>query len=195
MTIRPGQDWGVPVERDPALRIASSDRQLVRMVEHDPATPISVSGGDLYRSLGRPPRRTEMMRVAVDLIEIETDRGTFRAAAHVVLYRSLWRGEAIAICNCSELGAWNLAPRAHPNDGVADVVAMSTEMSMRQRWQARSRLITGTHLPHPHLTYERVADRSWTFDRPLQCFVDGEMIGRTSSAAMRVIPDAFYLDY
>lgn len=194
MTIKPGEDWGHPVERDPSLRVAASDRQLVQMVDGG-VGPVTVTGGDLYRSIGRPRPRDAMIRVNVDLIEVAIDQGVFRAAAHVALYRSLWRGEAIAICNCSEVGSWNLAPRAHPNDGLIDIVEMSATMSMRARWQARNRLATGTHLPHPDLTYQRVTERQWTFDRPMKCFVDGVEVGEASAVSARVIPDAFCLDY
>lgn len=195
MTIKPGQDWGEPVARDPALRVAGSDRQLVRMVGTGQPGPFSVAGGDLYRSLGSPRSRDEMRRVPIDMIEVTTDDGTYRAVAHVALYRSLWRGRALAVCNCSDIGSWNVAPRAHPNDGLLDIVDVAATLSRRARWQARSRLITGSHVPHPDIGYERVATASWEFERRMNCYVDGERVGATKTATVRVLPDAFLLDF
>lgn len=195
MAIKPGEDWGAPVERSPLLRVALSDRQLAAMATSGADTPISVAGGDLYRSLGSPRSRRSMRRVPIDMIQITVDSGTFQAVAHVALYRSLWRGSAIAVCNCSEIGSWNVAPRAHPNDGLLDIVEVSAEMAVRARWQARSRLVTGTHLPHPDISYERVTTKRWEFERSVHCYVDGERVGRTKTAEVTVLPDAFDLDF
>ena len=51
--------------------------------------------------------------------------------------------------NSDHLGTWNVAPRAHPNDGKLDVISVGRGMTFRQRLQARTRLELGTHVPHP----------------------------------------------
>ena len=51
--------------------------------------------------------------------------------------------------NADRIGAWDVAPRAHPNDGQLDVVEVDASMGLRDRWQASRRLATGTHVPHP----------------------------------------------
>ena len=69
-------------------------------------------------------------------------------------------------------GRWDVAPRAHPNDGRVDVVEVAAAMGLRARWQARRRLPTGTHVPHPAIRTGRATERAWHFDRPLGLWVD-----------------------
>ena len=92
--------------------------------------------------------------------------------------------------NVDRLGRWDAAPRAHPNDGRADVVEVAADMGLRARWQARSRLSSGTHLPHPQLTNRRITDETWTFDRPRRLWVDGVKRGTVRSLRVAVEPDA-----
>ncbi|MGB1824394.1 MAG: hypothetical protein ACPHO9_07420, partial [Ilumatobacteraceae bacterium] len=56
------------------------------------------------------------------------------------------------------IGRYEAAPRAHPGDGLLDVVEVSDAMPLRQRWMALRRSRTGTHLPHPHISMTRVRD-------------------------------------
>ena len=91
--------------------------------------------------------------------------------------------------NVDHLGEWDVAPRAHPGDGRADVVEVDASMGVRARWQARRRLPSGTHVPHPHVAARRVAEASWTFDRPRQLWVDGVRRGTVRSLRVVVEPD------
>lgn len=187
MTIRRGEPWGSEVPRPDDLVLAHSDRAIV-----DAGEPVGLAGGDVFRSLGSPDRRDPVQRVELDGIEVELDDDRrYLAVAHVVARRSWWRGRVIACMNVDHLGAWNVAPRAHPNDGRIDVVECAPTMSLRARWAARGRLAAGTHVPHPDIEVTRVIERRWTFDRPHRIQVDGDEIGRSRTLAVRCLDDRF----
>ena len=93
------------------------------------------------------------------------------------------------VANAQYVGSWNVAPRAHPGDGLLDAVLVG-DMSLRDRLVARRRVVTGSHLPHPAITVRRRSSHEWTFDRPLRVRLDGVDAGRASHIAVRVEPDA-----
>ena len=62
-------------------------------------------------------------------------------------------------------------------------------MGWRARWQAKRRLPSGTHLPHPSMHNRRVTDETWTFDRPRRLWVDGVARGTVRSLRVAVDPD------
>lgn len=187
MTIRRGEPWGVEVPRPVDVRLAHSDRDIA-------ATdgPVALAGGDIFRTLGSPAPRDPVLRVDLDAIEVDLGDGRQHlAAAHVVIRRSWWRGRVIACMNADHIGDRNVAPRAHPNDGVVDVVECDPSMRLRDRWTARARLAAGTHLPHPDIHVARVTERSWRFDRAHRVWVDGVDVGRSHQVEVRCVPDRF----
>lgn len=192
MTIRRGEEWGATVPRPADLVVAASDAELARLVSADPTGTYGLSGGDLFRALGEPAPRDPVQRLPVDAFEVVIDGGpAVLAVAHVVARRGWWRGPLLAVMNADHVGTWNVAPRAHPNDGRADVVEVAASMSVRHRWQARTRLPQGTHVPHPAITVTTTTGATWTFDRPARVWVDGVARGRARSLAVRVRPDHF----
>ncbi|HBL09682.1 MAG TPA: hypothetical protein DDZ64_11665, partial [Acidimicrobiaceae bacterium] len=88
--------------------------------------------------------------------------------------------------NAAHLGAWNLAPRAHPGDGLLDV--LDSDLPIGQRIEARRRLRRGDHLPHPAITYRRLAAAQVEFDRPLPVHLDGERVDSVRSLSVRIEP-------
>jgi len=191
VTIRKGEPWGVPVDRPPGLLLVDSDAAVARSAVTDPDEPVGLTGGDLHRSLGSPPPREEMQRLPIDVLQVTVDGAEFTAVAHVVARRSWWRGPVMAAMNVDHIGSWNVAPRAHPNDGRVDVVEVDARMSLRQRWQARGRLVAGTHLPHPLITVRTATTVEWASPRPIGVWVDGRRVGSARSVSIRVVPDAF----
>jgi hypothetical protein len=190
VTIRKGEPWGTPVTRPTDLVIALGDAEVVDASRANPTKPVGLAGGDLFRSLGSPGPRQEMQELPIDLMEVELDGDAFLAVAHVVVRRGWWRGPVVAVMNVDHIGAWNVAPRAHPNDGRLDVVEVDTTMSVRQRWQARKRLPTGTHLPHPCIAVRTAATFERTFSRPQTVWVDGVSVAAVRSVQVRIRPDA-----
>lgn len=192
MTIRPGEEWGAAVDRPDDLVVLADDASLAAAVLAGRG-PLSVSGGDLHRAVGSPQPRPQMQRVDVDLIRATADGEEVVAVAHVVARRSWWRGPLVAVMNVDHVGDWNVAPRAHPNDGRLDVVEVDASMGVRQRWQARRRLPQGTHVPHPAISTRRATEAAWTFDPPLRLWVDGVDRGPVAELSVTVEPDAFTL--
>jgi hypothetical protein len=190
MTIRKGEDWGELVAPPPDLVDVADDAELAAHLATAGSTPVRVRGGDLFASLGGAGSGSELRRLPIDVLRVESDVGTFRAVAHVVARRSWWRGPVLAVMNVDRLGAWDVAPRAHPDDGRADVVEVDAAMAVRERWHARRRLPTGTHVPHPRVAVRRAADASWTFARPQHLWVDGVRRGTVRSLRVVVEPDA-----
>ena len=153
-----------------------------------------MTGGDLYRACGEPRRTKPDLLLAVDALDVILDDTARRVAvAHVVVTRGWWRGPFTAVCNTDSVGEWNLAPRAHPNDGRADVIEVVPEMSLRARWQARRRLPLGTHVPHPQITTRSAREVTLDFGRPVPVRIDGRSAGTARHVAVRVRPDAFDL--
>jgi len=168
-----------------------SDSELAQLVADGRA--VGVEGGDLFRAVGSPGRRSVMQRVSVDALDVVVDGRPAVAVAHVIARHSWWSGQIVAICNVGHVGAWNVAPRAHPNDGRVDIVEVDAAMSRRARWQARSRLRTGTHLPHPDLRVRSARSAVWEFVRPLKVWIDGVPSGDARHLEVLVRPDAFEL--
>lgn len=195
MTIRAGEEWGHRVERPSDLQVFATDAELAAAAVADPSGNYAVSGGDLHRSLGSPAlgERSELQRVTIDLLRIDADGRELAAVAHVVMRRSWWRGRTIAAMNVDHLGAWCVAPRAHPNDGRLDIVDAGADLSWRDRLKARSRLPQGAHVPHPAIDVSSRTYTSWAFDEPVGLWLDAVRHGLARRVAVRVEPDAFTL--
>jgi YegS C-terminal NAD kinase beta sandwich-like domain len=187
MTIKRGEDWGERVILPGDAVDVTSDADAVEQLAA--GRTVRLCGGDVWTSLGAQTRRDGAMRLPIDLLRVEADGRRFVAIAHVVARRSWWRGLILAVMNGDRLGGWDVAPRAHPDDGRADVVEVDPAMSVRARWQAWRRLPTGTHLPHPLLHNRRITAESWAFDRPLRLWVDGVARGTVRSLCVAVEPD------
>lgn len=198
MTIRPGQAWERPLDAPLTVGSLGTDAELAAAVATGQSGPFSVSGGDLYRAIGRPVGPSYGHVVAVDAVAVRLDDGAERiAVAHVVARRpggtGWWRGRIVAVCNVDYVGEWNVAPRAHPNDGRIDVVDVAATMSLRARWQARRRLPLGTHVPHPDITTRSARQVAFEFNEPLTVWLDGTPVGAARTLTVSVRPDAFEL--
>lgn len=198
MTIRRGEPWGAEVQSPSSLRVVATDRDarewvLAHRDDDRPMKAVGLAGGDLARTLGGgTPGRFPgtVMTAPVDLMRVEADGRTTWAVAHVVARRSWWSGEVWFAMNAQFLGAYDVAPRSHPNDGKIDVVHVLPGLSVRERLQARERARTGTHLPHPQLVATQGASCSATFARPLVLWVDGVRWGTAATVTVTSEPDA-----
>jgi hypothetical protein len=193
VTIRKGEEWGTSVPRPGQLVIATSDRELAALVGAGERAALGVSSGDVNATVGAPTDRDPMQQLPLDLLRIEADGVSHIAVAHVIVRRSWWRGGIVAVLNVDRVGRWNVAPRAHPNDGRFDVVAVEPKMTIRQRLQARRRLLQGTHVPHPAISTRTGAHEEWHFDRPQRLFVDGAHVGSVQDLAVVIEADAYVI--
>ena len=152
-------------------------------------------GGDCWRAAGGRIERDrvdvgdEVATLPWDVLEVWADDRHLWAVAHVVARGLLWSGEVVAVMNVDHLGLWDVAPRAHPNDGRLDVVHVDAALSWRARWQAKRRLPLGTHVPHPAIRVRQCADVEFQFDRPRRLVVDGVSEGRVQVLRVRVHAD------
>lgn len=199
MTIRPGEPWGeagvlpddgVVVRSDATARaVATEARRAGREVP-----PLGLLGGDLATSVGSRGDEErlhgpEARRLPLDLGSVLVDGVQHWFVAHLVARRSLWQGRFVAVMNCERLGPWKMAPRAHPNDGLLDV--LDGRLSVDDRAKARRRAVVGDHVPHPGIVVRRTAAVQIDLDRPTEVRLDGEAIGRARHLVIRVEPDAY----
>jgi len=197
MTIEKGQPWGAagPLPEDSI--IVRSDAEARAVVERarragEPVPALGLLGGDLCRTVGGAGdearlRSDEAVRLPVDLGAALIDGRLHWFVAHLVARKRWWRGRVFAAMNAEYLGQWDVAPRSHPNDGLLDTFEVT--MSVGERLKARSRLATGTHVPHPGIKQRRVAAVQVDV-AGLDVWLDGELVGPARSLSIRVEPDA-----
>lgn len=198
MTVRKGEPWGGPgalpddgivVDSDLAARRAVTDaRRGNRAI---PA--LGLLAGDLARTCGATGnegrlRGPDAQTLPVDLGEVLVDGSLHFFVAHLVARRSWWRGPIVAAMNAQFLGDWDVAPRSHPGDGRVDL--LQADLSLSDRWKARARLPTGTHVPHPGISERRVKAVQLDLAPGTSVWLDGERIGEAKALSIRVAPDA-----
>jgi hypothetical protein len=182
VTIRKGVAWGARGRLPPDGVVVRSDaeaRQVVsqaRQAGHE-APVLGLLGGDLCKTLGGTGDEARlrsdaavMFAVDVGTVVIAGGRRTW-FVAHAVAHNRTWT-RAVAACNAQWLGDWNVAPRAHPADGLLDTYDVRLPLGGRR--QVRARLRTGAHLPHPGITERRTAAASLRLERPLPLWLDGD---------------------
>lgn len=197
MTIEKGQPWGRPGPLPADAVTVHTDAQARAVVERarragDDVPALGLLGGDLCRTLGGAGdearlRSDEAVLLPVDLGAVLIDGRLHWFVAHLVARKRWWRGRVYAAMNAEFLGAWDVAPRGHPNDGLLDTFDVT--MSVGERFKARSRLPTGTHVPHPGIKERRVAAAQVDVGG-LDVWLDGELVGPAHSLSIRVEPDA-----
>lgn len=200
MTIRKNEPWGEPGALPPHGVVVRSDREANLVVTAarragTPIPPLGLLGGDLCRTLGGTGdearlRSPDALTVPVDLGTVLIDGRLHWFVAHLVAKRSWWWGRAVVAMNAQYLGAWDVAPRSHPNDGLLDV--LDGNLPLGQRMQARHRLPLGTHVPHPGIEQRRTAAIQIELDRPTPIELDGAALGSARVLSMRVEPDALH---
>ncbi len=194
MPIAKGHEWGEPGRLPPGASIAKSDAEAATFV-NDPATMIGLEDGDLARTLGihRPyDRDTPKHVVPVDALRVVLDDGSeHRCLAHVVLGDLRRQRRSVAIMNAAFIGTRNIAPRAHPGDGKADVVRLNLELG--DRLKAWKRMVTGTHVPHPGIEIRQRSEGVVELERPQRVQIDGQLVGRASCVHFHVIPAAILI--
>lgn len=199
MTVERGRDWGRAGTLPASGVLVTSDAEARAVVERArragaPVPVLGLLGGDLCRTLGGRGGDGSRLRAgpatvaSCDLgsVVVGGDRHWF--VAHAVARRSWWHGRLVAAMNAQWRGAWDVAPRAHPGDGLLDV--LDGDPTIGDRWKARGRLPGGTHVPHPAIAVTRTAAMAIEFRRPLDIWLDGERVGRAGALDLRVEPDA-----
>ena len=199
MSIRRGQAWGDQGPLPIGGLSVTTDAEVRAVVEeamraHVAPPPGGLLGGDLCTTLGGRGDRERLatddaVRLVVDVAHVVLDDLTEHwFVAHLVARRAWWRGRVVAVMNAAYIGSWNIAPRAHPGDGVLDV--LDADLSLSDRRKARARLPLGTHVPHPAIRGSRPRVFDVELDRPTPIWLDGERVGRAHRVHVEVVPDA-----
>ena len=198
MTIRKGEDWGAagPLAADGVVvRSDAEARDVVTAARRagTPVPPLGLLGGDLCRTLGGTGdegrlRSGEAMTFPCDLGAVLLDGRLHWFVASLVARGPWWRGRAWLAMNAAWLGGWNVAPRAHPDDGLLDT--FDARVPAGQRLAVRRRLPLGAHLPHPAIAERRAKAAQTRLDPPLPVWLDGTPVGEARDVSVRIEPDA-----
>lgn len=168
MTVERGVDWGSSGEAPEDLVVVRTDAEA--------RAAIAAAPGGERAVLAEPLRIATLDGVAHVFV------------AHLVARRSWWRGRVVAVMNAQFLGPWDIAPRAHPGDGRLDV--LDADLTLGDRWKARSRLPAGTHVPHPAIQQTRTSAWMASFAQPTPIRLDGELVGGCRELTVTVEPDS-----
>jgi len=203
VTIRPGESWGRVSSVPAGLVRVDDDAAIRRLVEqrsgHGPEAVVAPRSGDCWRAAGGRQERDridagdEVAILPWDVFEVWADGRRSWAVAHVIARGRAWSGELVAVMNVDHRGTWDVAPRAHPNDGRLDVVHVDAQLPWRARFQARRRLPLGTHVPHPAIRVRQAESIELTFARPRRLEVDGVVEGWVRNLRVVVHPDRLTL--
>ena len=213
--LRPGDPWGHAATDPPDLDVAGDDADLAAVAMSDRGALVRFRPSprsDIARALGLGPASTGATEVAIDALEIEQDGGAVntvvlgsppdrlrwiaRAPDITVRVdgRPWFRGHAttVVVASGQFLRGADVVPRGHPGDGWAEVQVYA--LRRRARRPMRSRLPTGTHVPHPGIR----AGRARRVDvevagRGVPVEVDGRPRGRTTRLGVTLVPAAIRL--
>lgn len=195
MTVERGKPWGTQAPLPPDGVVvdsdaAASDAAAAALDARRPLPIVGLLGGDLCRTVGGPGDRDRLRTEAavtlpIDVCEVVLGDVRRIFVAHVIVRRSWWRGRIWAALNAEWVGDWDAAPRAHPGDGLLDI--MDVTLNTRDRVRARKRLATGTHVPHPRIRQQRVPAVEMQFDRVMKVWADGVLVGESCEIGVRVI--------
>lgn len=202
MTVEKGAPWGAPGPLPPGAVVVRSDAEARAALEAARRDRIELPtlgllGGDLCRTLGGRGdearlRSGSAVVAPADLGEVLLDGKVRYFVAHVVVRRGWWRGPIVAAMNAQFLGRWDVAPRAHPGDGLLDVVEVDASMGVGERWKAWRRLPAGAHVPHPQIAVKRVpAIQLDVAGRGV--WLDGVEQPPADALSIRLRPDAVHL--
>jgi hypothetical protein len=199
MTIEKGKPWGSEILVPSELLVVANDQTLAQL---DPATLSALTGGDMWRALGEPaPKSAGQTATAVPVDAFEATITTGQIQAVVIVSSSVqigsWiqrslakKSRYVAVTNSGILERRNIAPRAHPNDGFADVMIIEATMPLIQRVIARRRASIGNHLPHPNISVSRSTIFEATRENRSEVLrLDGRLFGEWDNISVRVLPD------
>lgn len=198
MTIRKGEAWGHHAPLPPDGVVVASDAALHEIVEHArrtdaPIPTIGLLGGDLCRTLGGSGDESRLhspdaMTLVCDLGAALLDGRLHWFASALVARGPWWRGRAFVATSSAWLGDWNVAPKAHPGDGLLDT--FDARVPLGQVLAVRGRLRLGAHLPHPGIHTQRAPAVQIELERRLPVWLDGVRTGEAKTISVRVEPDA-----
>ncbi|HEX4490470.1 MAG TPA: hypothetical protein VH914_04605 [Acidimicrobiia bacterium] len=218
MGIAPGEEWGEPCADAPALTVEGDDGDLASAVRDAPIGAlvrfVPAATSDLARALGlragAEPRGVALPLDALDLgdgtlavnaivLGVPPDRLTALGRARPLTLAldghdadaAVSRATTIVVANGQWLRGCDLVPRGHPGDGRAEVQAY--RLRPGERAAMRSRLSTGTHLPHSRIVTRTARAVTVRTPRPWPFEVDGRLREPVTELHATVVPARFRL--
>ena len=198
MTIKKGEEWASRGALPDGGVVVADDAEAHHVVDAArradlPIPPLGLLAGDLCRTMGglgdeARLRSPDATTAVCDLGSVLLDGKIHWFVSSLVARRSWWRGRAFVVMNAAWLGGWNLAPKAHPGDGLLDV--LDVRVSPTQWLAVKRRLPVGDHLPHPGISVRRTAAFQVELERPTEVWLDGVAVGTAKVLSVRVEPDA-----
>lgn len=217
MTIRKHEDFGKSISRPLNLIELQDDRDIARRylqriinddsdagdaVNHN--SSFTVAHGSIAQALGierksnqkKESNSSNMIQVSLDLIKIEYRTIANRTLTHeligagsVLLERTRLCNTFLIVSNSGIVNGRDIFPRAHPNDGLLDVLEIDSEISLRQRLVAWHKARIGVHLPHPQLHVSRHTQFEWA-GHPSRMVVDGASFHKVDWLRCSIVKDA-----
>jgi diacylglycerol kinase family enzyme len=171
-----------------ALRFAEGHRDFV------------MSHGEVFTTLGEPKVKsvgTEALQLPFDMMSVTISQGeSFQiqrfAVSHVTVGHWLSRHFTV-VTNSGRYRSFDIAPRAHPNDGFLDLMEIDPTMSLRQRMMARHRALIGTHIPHPSIRVSRSKSVTLVRQGTPRLYIDGVVMNEWDTVHISVLPDACFV--
>lgn len=217
--IKPGDAWGIPTDAAPDIEVRGGDAELAATIT--PGAPPRLVrffpvGSDLAASVGlaeagTSPSEARGIELSIDAITTELGltinsvvvgvpptrlRAHHRSGAVRVTVddRELFSGAAtsVVVANGQFLQGADLVPRGHPGDGRLEIQVYALTRSERR--PMRTRLATGTHVPHPRIvtTSGRTIEISG-LERPWRVCRDRQPEQKVRTLTLTVIPHALRL--
>lgn len=217
--IRRGEEWGSPAGgARPDLEVGGDDAALASALARTPAETGSLmvrfspsAGSDLARALGlgRGGQRAGLA-VPLDLWRV----GDGRVAVNGVVLgvppdRLRWwhptrrfdweidgvgagaRATTVVVMTGQFLRGFDVSPRGHPGDGVGEIQIYGLRRA--ERAEMRSRLRSGSHLPHPAITSRRGRVVRVRCERSVPLEIDGRAAGRVQELTAELCAGAYRL--
>jgi hypothetical protein len=171
--MKPGEPWGEPLTEAPDVEVAGDDSDLAAALSAHPGALVRFHPGehsDLARAIGIAGGGPGELAAPIDALDLGPEGHAVNAVvlgthpARIGLTtpsaalrvsvngRPTFDGRAttVVVANGQFLDGLDVVPRGHPGDGRMEVQAYA--LTRGERKAMRTRLPTGTHLPHPRIT-------------------------------------------
>jgi len=197
MGITPREQWGKPGFMPEDGIIVYGNQELQDVIEtcrrsNEEIPTIGLAGGDLWKTLGGKSHHERLggdaQLLSVDIGSALIDGHIYWFASHLIVRSKSWVGRSWIAANTAHYGNWNIAPRAHPGDGLLDILDINLDFS--DRLKARSRVHSGTHIPHPDIQYQRRPAGQINLEKKTDVWLDGKKVMKASQISVRIEPDA-----
>lgn len=197
MTIEKGAAWG-SVAMTPFDTVVAPDEESAARAVKRGARHVVLASGDLLRALGTgadatmPVKGRPSLQLPCDVLHVRLDDGEPIVAVSKVLIGSRLHPR-VWITTGGFIGHLNVAPRAHPNDGLIDALEFARDLAPRELLAIRRRMRLGDHLPHPRLTMHRDKEHLFRASSREPVTIDGRRYGRAKHVHVTVQPDTYVL--